>query len=78
MTEKIVLIVLIIALMPLFYWGGKTVVYITLCKFFGMIVTYKEMENGVLVTRKVRVNNDTSFEELTELYKKMEKREKMQ
>lgn len=78
MTEKIILLILIIAFMPLFYWLGKTIVYLILCKFFGMNVTYKEEVDGVLVTRKVRIHDNTSFEELTELYKKMEKREKMQ
>jgi len=78
MTEKIVSIILIVALMPLFYWLGKTFVYMTLCKLFGVIVTYKEEVNGVLVTRRVRVKNDTSFEELATLYKKMEKQGKTQ
>ncbi|WP_289075920.1 hypothetical protein [uncultured Pseudoalteromonas sp.] len=74
MTDKIVFIILIIALMPFFYWLGKTVVYMVLCKFFGVNVTYQEKVDGVLVTRKVRVNNDTSFEELTALYEKVQKR----
>ncbi|CAI86605.1 hypothetical protein [Pseudoalteromonas translucida] len=58
MTEKIVLIILIVALMPLFYWLGYTVVYITLCKLFGKIVTYKEEVDGVFVIKKVRVKSD--------------------
>lgn len=58
MTEKIFIILLIVALMPLFYWLGKNVVYLTLFRLFGMNVTYKEKVNGVLVTKKVRVKND--------------------
>ncbi|MFK3858309.1 hypothetical protein [Pseudoalteromonas rhizosphaerae] len=78
MTEKIVSIILIVALMPFFYWLGKTVVYMVLCKFFGINVTYKEEVDGVLVTRRVRVKNDASFEDLAALYKKMEKQGKTQ
>ncbi|MGK2236817.1 MAG: hypothetical protein ACI85L_001980 [Pseudomonadota bacterium] len=58
MTQKIFIILLIVALMPLFYWLGKNVVYLTLCRLFGMNVTYKEKVNGVWVTKKVRVKND--------------------
>ena len=78
MTEKIIQLILIIAFMPLFYWLGKSIVYMTLCKFFGVNVTYTEEKNGVLVTKKVRVNNETSFKELAELYKKIEKQGKTQ
>ncbi len=55
MTEKIVSILLIVALMPFCYWLSKTVVYLALCKLFGVIYTYKEKVNGVFVTRKIRV-----------------------
>ncbi|TMP27198.1 hypothetical protein CWB99_15895 [Pseudoalteromonas rubra] len=78
MTDKIVVIILIIALMPLFFWLGKTIVYIALCKFFGVNVTYKEDVDGVMVTKKVRVNSKTSYEELVALYKKTQQRGKVQ
>lgn len=58
MKERIFIIFLIVALIPLFYWLGKSVAYLTLCKLFGMNVTYKEKVNGVLVTKKVRIKND--------------------
>lgn len=58
MTQKIFILLVIVALMPLFYWLGYTAVYITLCKLFGKIVIYKEEVDGDLVTKKVRVKND--------------------
>ena len=70
MTEKIVLLSLIIALMPPCYWLGKTIVYLILCKYFGVNVTYTENVDGMQVTKKVRVNSKTSYEELVALYKK--------
>jgi len=73
MTDKLVLILIIVACAPVLFWIAKSATYFVLVHFFGYNLTYKVNENGKVVYKKVRLSNKTSYEELVAIRREMVK-----
>jgi hypothetical protein len=73
MADKLVLLLIMAACMPVIFWIFKSAFYSLLVSLCGYNLTYKVKVNGKIINKKVKIDRQTSHEELVAIHRDMVK-----